>query len=56
MESLKQPSLGREVLLYLRRYRRWWMLPMIVVILLFAILTIVGEVAPIVSPFIYTLF
>jgi len=45
-----------ELLYYLKVYRRWWLLPMIIVLVLFGVLVIVAEVAPVVSPFIYTLF
>jgi hypothetical protein len=51
-----QPGLIREVWHYLRKYRRWWMIPAIGVIVVFLVLAVVAEVAPIVSPFIYTLF
>ncbi len=41
------------VLLWLRRY--WWLMPAVVVLLLFGIVIAIGSVAG-VGPFIYTLF
>ena len=49
-------SLIREIWHYLRVYKRWWLLPMIIVFVFLGIILIIGQVAPIVSPFIYTIF
>ena len=35
--------------------KRWWLLPMIVILLAFGVVAILGQV-PAVEPFIYTLF
>lgn len=39
---------------FLRHSKKWWMLPILVVFLLFAVLMILGQTAA--APFIYTLF
>lgn len=52
----KNPGILADVWYYVTTYRRWWLIPMIVVLVLFGILVVVAEVAPIASPFIYTLF
>ncbi len=44
-----------ELFRYLWQRKLWWLTPMIVVLLLFAVLIILGSTAG-VGPFIYTLF
>ena len=44
-----------ELLGFFWSNKRWWMLPMVVVLLLFGILMILAQSSAI-SPFIYTLF
>lgn len=51
-----QPGLMQEVAFYMKKYKRWWLLPLLVVLGFFAVLVGIAEVAPVVSPFIYTLF
>jgi hypothetical protein len=46
----------KEFLYYLKRHKRWIFLPLILAVVLFASLALVSQMAPIVSPFIYTLF
>jgi len=48
------PSLGREIVDMLRYNKKWWMIPIIVVLLLFGVLLILGGTGA--APFIYTLF
>jgi hypothetical protein len=48
------PSLGREILDMLRHNKKWWMIPIIAVLLLFGVLLILGGTGA--APFIYTLF
>ncbi|MBN1897261.1 MAG: hypothetical protein JW827_00670 [Spirochaetes bacterium] len=54
-------SLGRrfrilgKLFQFLWKIRMWWMIPLIVVILLFALIIIFGQSSAI-APFIYTLF
>lgn len=50
----KQESLGREILEMLRHNKKWWMVPIIAVLLLFGLLLILGSTTA--APFIYTLF
>lgn len=44
-----------ELLSFLWKRKLWWLIPMIVVIVLFAVMLIVAEGSA-VAPFIYTLF
>jgi hypothetical protein len=49
-----QPSLIREFLEFLGQNKKWWMLPILLVMLLLGILIFLSSTA--VAPFIYTLF
>jgi hypothetical protein len=49
-----QPSLSREFLEFLGQNKKWWMLPILLVMLLLGILIFLSSTA--VAPFIYTLF
>ena len=46
-------GLVREFMQFLGENKKWWLLPIIVVLLLFGVLFLLG---PTVAPFIYTLF
>ena len=48
-------SFIRELWLFLRTRKKFWLLPIIVVLLLFGMLLIVAESSA-VAPFIYTIF
>jgi hypothetical protein len=48
------PSLAREIVDMLRHNKKWWMIPIIAVLLLFAAILILGGTGA--APFIYTLF
>lgn len=48
--------LVREVMHYMKTHKRWWLLPILLIFALFGVLLAVAQFAPIVSPFIYTLF
>jgi hypothetical protein len=50
----KNPSFLREVFLFLRENKKWWLIPIVVVMLLMGVLTILGATGA--APFIYTLF
>jgi len=52
----KNPNILSEIAHYLKIYRKWWLLPVILATVLFVVLLLVAEGAPLVSPFIYTLF
>lgn len=49
------PSFTSEVLRYLRQSKRWWLTPIILVLLLLAAVALLSGLAP-ALPFIYTLF
>ena len=53
-ESQGETPLIVELWLFLRHNKRWWMTPIIVVLLLFAVLVFLSGTAA--APFIYTLF
>jgi hypothetical protein len=50
----KQESLGAEIIQMLRHNKKWWLIPIIVVLALFGLLLILGTTGA--APFIYTLF
>jgi len=50
----KNSGLIREFLLFLKCNKKWWLLPILVVLLLFGILLVLGGTAA--GPFIYPLF
>lgn len=52
--SIDRPGFVTEYLYLLRRTRKWWMLPMIVLLLGLGALMILSSTAA--APFIYTLF
>ncbi len=52
--SGKQPGLVSEVVGFLKANRKWWLAPILVVILLLGLLVMLGGTAA--APFIYTLF
>jgi len=52
--SEKQESLGSEILQMLRHNKKWWLIPILVVLLLFGVLLLLGSTGA--APFIYTLF
>jgi hypothetical protein len=56
MSKTKDPGLMREIFHYMKVYKKWWMLPIIVLFIAFGILLGIAQYAPVVSPFIYTLF
>ncbi|MBI3311917.1 MAG: hypothetical protein HYZ88_00095 [Candidatus Omnitrophica bacterium] len=48
-------AVARALLRFLWKERLWWMIPMVVVLLLFGVLLILAQQS-VVAPFIYTLF
>jgi len=54
--SSERLSLLGEFVLYLRENKKWWLIPILVVIGLFALLCIIMVSNPALAPFIYTLF
>ena len=52
--SLSQPGLLREFLDFLMHNKKWWLAPIVLVLLLVGLLVILGGSGA--APFIYTLF
>ena len=50
----ERTGLAREMIDFLRHNKKWWLLPILVVLLLFGILLVLGGTAA--GPFIYPLF
>jgi hypothetical protein len=50
----KQPGLIQETWAFLRHYRKWWLTPILIAILLLGLLVVLGGTGA--APFIYTLF
>jgi hypothetical protein len=48
-------GVGGELFAFLFRRKLWWLIPVVIVLILFAIFAIFGASLPI-APFIYTLF
>jgi len=45
----------REVILFLRERKKWWLAPIIIFLVLFGIILVISQSSAI-APFIYTLF
>ncbi len=52
--AAKEAGLGAEILAMLKQNKKYWLVPLILVLLLFGVLVILGSTAA--APFIYTLF
>ena len=52
--STKRPSVISELLYLLKSNKKWWMLPLLVVLLGFGLLMVLSSTGA--APFIYTLF
>lgn len=52
--SAKQTGFLREFWLFLRENKKWWLTPLLVILLAFGVLVVLGGTA--IAPFIYTLF
>jgi uncharacterized membrane protein YjdF len=50
----KNKSLPREIFSFIKRSGKWWLIPVIVVLIVLAVLIILGQASPL-SPFIYTI-
>ena len=50
----KEASLVGEIFSLLRHNKKWWLLPILIVLLAFGVLLILGSTGA--APFIYTLF
>jgi len=51
----KAPGLVREFVDFLRHNKKWWLIPILVVLLLAGLIIVFGASSPL-APFIYTLF
>ncbi|HRQ39013.1 MAG TPA: DUF5989 family protein [Chloroflexota bacterium] len=57
LESTKsRAGVLRELFGFLWKRKMWWLIPMIVVLLVFGALLILASASPAFAPFIYTLF
>lgn len=52
----KNESILREAWHYIRTEKKYWLIPLIVVFVIFGALLVIAQTVPIISPFIYTLF
>lgn len=53
--AARRLGIANELISFLVANKRWWMLPMIAILLLFGVLLVVAQSSAI-APFIYTLF
>ena len=53
--TAKRASIAGELLAFLWGNKRWWMVPMVLVLLVFGVLMLLAQSSAI-APFIYTLF
>jgi hypothetical protein len=52
--SAGNPGFFREFIDFLKHNKKWWLLPIVIVLILFGLLMILGGTGA--APFIYTLF
>ncbi len=52
--AAKQTGFLHEFWLFLRENKKWWLTPLLVILLAFGVLVVLGGTA--IAPFIYTLF
>lgn len=48
-------SMAREVWLLLRQHRKWWLVPIMILLLLIGVLLVFAQTS-VLAPFIYTIF
>jgi hypothetical protein len=53
-KARRDGGIAAEFLYFLRQNKKWWLLPIIVVVLAFGLLVVLSGTA--IAPFIYTLF
>lgn len=56
MSLFKNDSFLGDLRHYLMKNKAWWLVPLILVLTLFGGLLIIAQLAPAVSPFVYTFF
>lgn len=49
-------SLLREIWHYVRTEKKYWIIPLIIILGMFGALLVIAQTIPVISPFIYTLF
>ena len=54
-KMISRSGIVKELIHFLWKEKLWWMIPMIIVLLLFGVLIFFAQTSP-VAPFIYTLF
>ena len=54
LTKVKRTSFLAEFWLFLKHNKKWWLLPILIVLLLLGVLVLLGGTA--IAPFIYTLF
>ncbi len=53
---MAKQSLFREFLAFIVHEKKWWMIPLIAVLLLVAVLIVFASSSPLLAPFLYPLF
>ena len=48
-------QIAGQYLEFIRKYKKWWVMPIVILLLLFGILIVFGQ-SSVLAPFIYTLF
>jgi hypothetical protein len=54
-QSKRRLGIAGELLQFLMQNKRWWLVPMMAVLLVFAVIMVIAQSSAI-APFIYTLF
>ncbi len=52
----KRANLHTELLGFLSKYKAYWLVPILIIALFFAVLIVIATISPAAAPFIYTLF
>ncbi len=53
---MPRQSLLKEFYLFIRQEKKWWMVPLIAVLLLVGVVIVAAEWSPALAPFLYPLF
>jgi len=49
-------SIIRELFIFMKQNKKWWLAPIILILLLLGTFMIIGQSAPVIAPIIYTVF
>lgn len=52
----EKESILQEIAYYVRTEKKYWIIPLIVIFIIFGTLLIIAQTVPVISPFIYRLF